>query len=60
MQCAATTSPVFAPSPASAAATITSSESIMDYEAENAALKDSITILTKEVQGLAEQVKQTF
>jgi hypothetical protein len=29
----------------------------MDYEAENAALKDSIMILTKQVQGLAEQVK---
>jgi hypothetical protein len=32
----------------------------MDYEAENAALKDSITILTKQVQELAEQVKQAF
>jgi hypothetical protein len=33
---------------------------ITDYEAENAALKDSIAILTKQVQGLAEQVKQAF
>jgi hypothetical protein len=56
-QRAAATSPVSAPSPASAAATIASSASITDYEAENAALKDSIAILTKQVQGLAEQVK---
>jgi hypothetical protein len=34
--------------------------SITDYKAENAALKDSIAILTKQVQGLAEQVKQAF
>jgi cell division protein FtsB len=46
--------------PASAAATIASSTSIMDYKAKNATLKDSITILTKQVQGLAEQVKQAF
>jgi hypothetical protein len=32
----------------------------MDYKAENAALKDSIAILIKQVQGLAEQVKQAF
>jgi hypothetical protein len=60
MQCAAATGPVSAPSPAPAAATIASSASITDYEAENAALKDSIAILTKQVQGLAEQVKQAF
>jgi hypothetical protein len=59
-QHAAATSPVSAPLPASATATIASSVSIMDYKAENAALKDSITILTKQVQGLAEQVKQAF
>jgi hypothetical protein len=59
-QCTAATSPVSAPSPAPAATTIASSVSITDYEAENAALKDSITILTKQVQGLAEQVKQAF
>jgi hypothetical protein len=46
--------------PAPAAATIAFFASIMDYEAENAALKDSIAILTKQVQGLAEQVKQAF
>jgi hypothetical protein len=60
MQRAAATSPVSALSPAPAAATIASSASITDYEAENAALKDSIAILTKQVQGLAEQVKQAF
>jgi hypothetical protein len=59
-QCAAATGPVSASSPAPATATIASSTSIMDYEAENAALKDSIAILTKQVQGLAEQVKQAF
>jgi hypothetical protein len=59
-QRAAATGPVSAPSPAPAAATIASSASITDYEAENAALKDSIAILTKQVQGLAEQVKQAF
>jgi hypothetical protein len=32
----------------------------MDYKAKNAALKDSIAIFTKQVQGLAEQVKQAF
>jgi hypothetical protein len=55
-QRAAATGPVFTP----AAATIASSASITDYEAEDAALKDSIAILTKQVQGLAEQVKQAF
>jgi hypothetical protein len=65
-QCTAATGPVSAPSPApaaiiaSSAAIIASSASITDYEAENAALKDSIAILTKQVQGLAEQVKQAF
>jgi hypothetical protein len=59
-QRAATTSPVSAPLPAPAATTIASSASITDYEAENAALKNSIAILTKQVQGLAEQVKQAF
>jgi hypothetical protein len=59
-QCAAATGPVSAPLPTPAAATIASSASITDYEAENAALKDSIAILTKQVQGLAEQVKQAF
>jgi hypothetical protein len=59
-QHAATTGPVSAPSLAPAAAIIASSASITDYEAENAALKDSIAILTKQVQGLAEQVKQAF
>jgi hypothetical protein len=58
-QRAAATGPVSALSPASAT-TIASSASITDYEAENAALKDSIAILTKQVQGLAEQVKQAF
>jgi hypothetical protein len=56
-QCAAATSPVSVLSPAPATTTIASSASITDYEAENAALKDSIAILTKQVQGLAEQVK---
>jgi hypothetical protein len=42
---------------APAAATIASSVSIMDYEVKNAAFKDSIAILTKQMQGLAEQVK---
>jgi hypothetical protein len=56
-QCAATTSSISALSPAPAAATITSFASITDYEAKNAALKDSIAILTKQVQGFAEQVK---
>jgi cell division protein FtsB len=60
MQRAAATGPVSAPSPAFVATTIASSASITDYEAENAALKDSIAILTKQVQGLAEQVKQAF
>jgi hypothetical protein len=59
-QYAAATGSVSAPLPAPAAATITSSVFIMDYKAENAALKDSIAILTKQVQGLAEQVKQAF
>jgi hypothetical protein len=59
-QRAAATGPVSAPSPAPAAATIASSASITDYEAENTALKDSIAILTKQVQGLAKQVKQAF
>jgi hypothetical protein len=59
-QRAATTGPASAPLPTSAAATIASSASITDYKAENAALKDSIAILTKQVQGLAEQVKQAF
>jgi hypothetical protein len=59
-QHAAATDPVSASLPASAAATIASSASITDYEAKNAALKDSIAILTKQVQGLAEQVKQAF
>jgi hypothetical protein len=44
-------------SPAPAAATIAFSASIMDYEAKNATLKDSIAILIKQVQGLAKQVK---
>jgi hypothetical protein len=57
---AAATGPVSAPLPTPAAATIASSASITDYEAKNAALKDSIAILTKQVQGLAEQVKQAF
>jgi hypothetical protein len=60
MQCAAATGPVSAPSPGPATTTIASSASITDYEAKNAALKDSIAILTKQVQGLAEQVKQAF
>jgi hypothetical protein len=60
IQRAAATGPVSALSPALAAATIAFSAFIMDYEAENAALKDSIAILTKQVQGLAEQVKQAF
>jgi hypothetical protein len=60
MQRAAATNPVSAPLPAPAAATIASFASITDYEAENAALKDSIVILTKQVQGLAKQVKQAF
>jgi hypothetical protein len=60
MQCAATTGSVSAPKPAPTAAIIASSASITDYEAENAALKDSIAILTKQVQGFAEQVKQAF
>jgi hypothetical protein len=51
---------ISAPLPAPAAATIASSASIMDYEVKNAASKDSIAILTKQVQGLAEQVKQAF
>jgi hypothetical protein len=45
----AATSSVSALSPAPAAATIASSASIIDYEAENAALKNSIAILTKQV-----------
>jgi hypothetical protein len=59
-QCAAATNPVSAPPPAPTAITIASSVSITDYKAKNAALKDSIAILTKQVQGLAEQVKQAF
>jgi hypothetical protein len=59
-QRAAATGPAYAPSPTPAAATIAFSASITDYEAENAALKDSIAILIKQVQGLAEQVKQAF
>jgi hypothetical protein len=59
-QHAATTGSVFALSPAPVAATIAFSAFITDYKAENAALKDSIAILTKQVQGLAEQVKQAF
>jgi hypothetical protein len=55
----AATGPVSTLSP-TPATTIASSASITDYEAENAALKDSIAILTKQVQGLAEQVKQAF
>jgi hypothetical protein len=57
MQLAATTNSVSTPSPAPATTTIASSASIMDYKAKNTALKDSIAILTKQVQGLAEQVK---
>jgi hypothetical protein len=60
MQHAAATGPVSALLPASTTATIASSISITDYEAKNASLKDSIAILTKQVQGLAEQVKQAF
>jgi hypothetical protein len=60
MQHAAATGPISASSPTSAATTITSSASITDYEAKKAALKHSIAILTKQVQGLAEQVKQAF
>jgi hypothetical protein len=59
-QCAAATGPVFAPLPASATATIASSVSITDYKVKNTALKNSIAILTKQVQGLAKQVKQAF
>jgi hypothetical protein len=59
-QRAAATGPVSTPSPIPAATTIASSASITDYEAKNAALKDSIAILIKQVQGLAEQVKQAF
>jgi hypothetical protein len=44
----------------SISATIAFSSSITDYEAKNAAFKDSIVILTKQVQGLAKQVKQAF
>jgi hypothetical protein len=60
MQYAAATSSVSALLPALATATIASSASITDYKAKNAALKDSIAILMKQVQGLAEQVKQAF
>jgi hypothetical protein len=60
MQRTATTSPISAPLPAPATATIASSVSITDYKAKNTTLKDSIAILTKQVQGLAEQVKQAF
>jgi hypothetical protein len=60
MQHAAATGSVSAPLPASTATTIASSASITDYEAENAALKDSIAILTQQVKGLAKQVKQAF
>jgi cell division protein FtsB len=60
MQCAAATGPVSALLPTPAAATIAFSASITDYKAKNAALKDSIAILTKQVQELAEQVKQAF
>jgi hypothetical protein len=56
----AATSPVSALSPTPAATTITFSVFIMDYEAKNATLKDSIAILTKQVQGVAKQVKQAF
>jgi hypothetical protein len=59
-QCVAATGSVFTPLSALATATIAFSASITDYEAENTALKDSIAILTKQVQGLAEQVKQAF
>jgi hypothetical protein len=59
-QCTAAIGPVSALSSTPAAATIASSASIIDYEAKNATLKDSIAILTKQVQGLAEQVKQAF
>jgi hypothetical protein len=60
MQRAATTGLVSAPSPAPTAATIAFSVSITDYKAENATLKNLIAILTKQVQRLAEQVKQAF
>jgi hypothetical protein len=54
MQRATATGPISASLPTLAVATITFSVSIMDYEAKNATLKDSIAILTKQVQGLAE------
>jgi hypothetical protein len=57
MQHAAAIGPVSASLPTLTTATIASSTSIMDYKAENTALKDSIAIFTKQVQGLAEQVK---
>jgi hypothetical protein len=58
MQCATATNPISTPSPIPAAATIASSASITEYKAKNTTLKNSIVILTKQVQGLAEQVKQ--
>jgi hypothetical protein len=60
MQHTAAIGPISAPLPTPAVATIISSASIMDYKAENAALKDSIAILTKQVQELAKQAKQAF
>jgi hypothetical protein len=60
MQYAAATGSVSAPLPAPTTATIVSSAFIVDYKAKNAALKDSIAILTKQVQRLAKQVKQAF
>jgi hypothetical protein len=59
-QRAATIGPISALSPAPTAAIIASSVFITDYEAKNAALKDFIAILTKQVQGFAKQVKQAF
>jgi hypothetical protein len=60
MQCTAATSPVSTPSSTSATTTIAFSAFITNYKTKNAALNDSIAILTKQVQGLAEQVKQAF
>jgi cell division protein FtsB len=60
MQRAAATGPVSTPLPTPTAATIALFAFIMDYKAENAALKDSIAILTQQVKELTKQVKQAF
>lgn len=48
------------PFPALVPASIAFSASIVDHEAENAALKNSIKILRRQVEGLVTQVKQAF